>query len=59
MIKIDMLMPDCCMKCPFYSGGYLGGTCLVDECDSLYFGSTYAEMERHRNCPLQEVDDDD
>lgn len=57
MIKIDMQMPECCMKCPFYSG-YSGGKCLVDEYDSLCIGCIYADMERHPRCPLQEVDDD-
>lgn len=58
MIKIDMNMPDCCMRCPFYTG-YCGGTCLADSYDSLYFGNMYVEMVRHSSCPLQEVDDDD
>lgn len=56
MIKIDMNMPEYCMKCPFYSG-YGGGKCLVDESDSLWIGSIYAAMERHPRCPLQEVEE--
>lgn len=58
MIKINMNMPDCCMKCPFYSG-FSGGTCLADEYDSLYIGGVYADMERHPKCPLQEAEDND
>ena len=57
MIKIDMQMPDCCMKCPFYSG-YGGGTCLVDYWDDLIVGF-YADIERSPRCPLQEVEDND
>ena len=57
MIKIDMEMPNCCMKCPFYSG-YGGGKCLVDEYDSLCLGGIYADMERHPRCPLQEEEND-
>ena len=57
MIKIDMQMPDCCMKCPFYSG-YNEGTCLADKERELWLGGIYADMEIHKYCPLQEVDDD-
>ena len=59
MIKIDMNMPDCCTKCPFYSGGYLGGSCLADPYNSLYFGNMHVEVFRHSGCPLQEVDEND
>ena len=59
MIKIDMQMPECCMKCPFYRGTSSGGACVADMDDSLYFGNTYPDMERHDRCPLQEVEDDD
>ena len=58
MIKIDMEMPDCCMRCPFYSG-YGGGTCLVDKYDSLYLGGIYADMERHSKGPLEEANDNE
>ena len=58
MIKIDMNMPDCCMKCPFYSG-FGGGKCLADYWDNLFIGGIYADMERHPRCPLQEVEEDD
>ena len=57
MIKIDMQMPDCCMKCPFYSG-YGGGICLADQDCELWLGGIYADMDRHNYCPLQEVEDD-
>jgi hypothetical protein len=57
MIKINMEMPDCCMKCLFYRGSHSGGKCAVD--DDLYFGNTYADIDIHDYCPLQEVEDDD
>ena len=59
MIKIDMSMPKNCIKCPFYNG-YHGGTCVASDWDDLYFGSGfYPDLERHSNCPLKEVDEDD
>ena len=58
MIKIDMQMPDCCIKCPFYRGSHSGGVCAASEWDDLYFGNTYPDLERHYHCPLQEVEDD-
>lgn len=57
MIKIDMLMPEDCMHCPFYRGSPFGGSCAVDIWDSLSFGSVRPDWERHHNCPLQEVED--
>jgi hypothetical protein len=59
MIKIDMQMPGCCMKCLFYRGSHSGGMCVVSEWEDLYFGNTYIDMERHPRCPLQEVDEDE
>ena len=56
MIKIDIEMPDYCMKCPFYNG-YMRGTCVASPYYDLDFGSTDADMERHIDCPLQEIDD--
>ena len=56
MIKIDMAMPENCKQCPFYRGSHSGGSCAADEWDELFFGNTYIDMERHRNCPLQEVE---
>lgn len=53
MIMIDMAMPEKCMKCPFFRGSDSGGNCAVSD---LYFGNTYPDMERHNNCPLQEVE---
>ena len=58
MIKINMEMPDCCMKCSFYNG-YLRGTCVASPYYDLDFGDTYADMERHKDCPLEEVEDDE
>ena len=58
MIKIDMQMPDYCMKCSFYSG-YLRGQCVASPYYDLDFSDTYADMERHKDCSLQEVNDDD
>lgn len=56
MIKIDMQMPECCTKCPFYSG-YNEGKCLAQQDEYMFFsGSEF--IERHSNCPLQEVEDD-
>ena len=55
MIKIDMTIPSYCSECPFYSG-YNRGSCLAGD---LYFGSTCVDMERHKYCPLQEVDEDE
>lgn len=58
MIKIDMQMPDCCIKCPFYRGSWSGGSCSASEPDGLYFGNELPDCYRHDNCPLQEVEDD-
>lgn len=55
MIKIDMTMPENCMRCPFYRGSHSGGVCAASEWDDLYFGNMYPDVDRHRNCPLQEV----
>lgn len=56
MIKIDMEMPNCCMKCPFYSG-YHDGQCLAQEYGDLYFNGDDAFIDRHPRCLLQEVED--
>ena len=58
MIKINMSMPKCCLECPFYSG-FQRGTCLADNYNGLYFGDLDAEYNRHPECPLQEVEEDD
>ena len=55
MIKIDMQMPRTCAECPFFSG-YHGGTCLASD---LYYGSEHPEFDRHIDCPLEEVEDDE
>jgi len=57
MIKIDMSLPECCIKCPFYNG-CKGGTCVASNWDDLYFGNTYPDMERHRDCPLKECEEE-
>ena len=55
MIKIDMQMPDSCTKCRFYSG-YNEGKCLAQEDEYMCFsGSEF--LERHSDCPLQEVEE--
>lgn len=54
MIKIDMEMPECCIKCPFYSGSRYGGTCAASDPDGLYFGGEWPDAYRHTKCPLQE-----
>ena len=56
MIKINMQMPDCCMKCAFYRGSSSGGFCSADEWNELNFCEIWAAMDRHPKCPLQEVD---
>lgn len=56
MIKIDMTMPENCMRCSFYRGSHSGGACAASEWDDLYFGNMYPDVDRHRNCPLQEVE---
>lgn len=53
-----MSMPDNCMKCPFYNG-YKGGSCMASDLDDLYFGNSYPEIYRHRDCPLKEVDEEE
>ena len=58
MIKIDMNIPDCCFVCPFYSG-YDGGQCLANTSSNMYFGASEAIMDRHDDCPLHEVNDND
>lgn len=61
MIKIDMEMPRTCSECPFYSGCQWG-LCLAsnrDAWDKMDFNETYVTEERHEDCPLQEVEDDD
>ena len=58
MIKIDMQMPDCCMKCPFYNG-YREGQCVAQEYGDIYFNEYDAVVGRHPRCPLEEVKDDD
>ena len=58
MLKINMSMPKCCVECPFYSG-FQKGTCFADNYNGLYFGSGfYPDLERHPECPLQEVEED-
>ena len=57
MIKIDMSMPECCIKCPFFNG-YHGGTCVASNWDDLYFSNTYPDMERHSDCPLKECEEE-
>ena len=56
MIKIDMQMPDCCMKCPFYNG-YREGQCLAQEYGDIYFNGYDAMVDRHPRCPLEEVEE--
>lgn len=58
MIKIDMEMPSCCAKCPFYSGSRYGGDCAAAY-NELYFAGVDVTIWRHEHCPLQEVEDDD
>ena len=61
MIKIDMEMPSFCSECPFYSG-YNGGICIAyqgEVWNGLCFGYTEMVIERHRLCPLQEVNGND
>ena len=58
MIKIDMVMPECCIKCPFFRGSYGGGSCAVDIWGDMFFNGTYPDIDRHKGCPLQEEEDD-
>ena len=57
MIKIDMQMPECCVKCPFYCGSRSGGECIASDY-GLYFAGTNVSVMRHYHCPLEEVEDD-
>lgn len=54
-MQIDMCMPEDCTHCPFYRGSIYGGSCSTDIWDDWSFGYARPEMERHPNCPLQEV----
>ena len=56
MIKINMLMPENCLKCPFYID-FHGGICLASGKRGLYFGDTDPDIDRHNECPLMEVDE--